>query len=107
MVERIKELCAQRDMSLKDLEQATGIGTNSIYKWDKQSPAVKYVALVARYFAVSADYLITGEESAMPNVERSLIAKFRLLDDTQKTAVFALIDGFLSKTPVIANGKIS
>ena len=107
MVERIKRLCNERDMSLKDLEQATGIGTNSIYKWDRQSPSVKYVALVARYFAVSVDYLIGVEECAMPTEENALIANFRLLDASQKNAVFALMDGFLSKTPVIASGKIS
>ena len=106
MVELIKKLCRDRDISIKDLERETGIGTNSIYKWDKTSPSVNSVALVARYFDVSVDFLIGMEESAMPDDEQRLTANFRLLDDSQKQAVFALMNGFLSQ-PVSKDAKIS
>ena len=106
MVERIKRLCNERDISMKDLEQATGIGTNSIYKWDRQSPAVKSVAVVAQYFGVSVDFLIGIGESAVTEDERRLTANFRRLNESQKQAVFALMTGFLSD-PIRKETKIS
>ena len=106
MVSTIKKLCAERGMSLKDLEQETGIGTNSIYKWDKISPAVKSVAVVAQYFGVSVDFIIGIGESAIPDDERRLRANFRLLNESQKQAVFALMSGFLSD-PIRKETKIS
>lgn len=99
MLDKIKTLCAIHQITLKELEEHCGIGKNSFYKWDSQSPAVKSVKAVADYFGVSVDYLI-DEESAVDDTETALIAKFRLLTASQKENIFNYIDFLLSQPPI-------
>lgn len=99
MLDKIKTLCAIHQITLKDLEEQCGIGKNSFYKWDSQSPAVKSVKAVADYFHVSVDYLI-DEESAVDDQETALIAKFRLLTASQKETILSNIDFLLSQSPI-------
>jgi transcriptional regulator with XRE-family HTH domain len=80
MYERIKELCKNRGITLKELETAVGVGNRTIYRWDQNSPSIEKVCAVAEYFGVSVDYLVRGEDH--PTSDRLLsYAETRLLDD--------------------------
>ena len=57
MVERIKNLCGARNMSISDLEQECCLGKHTVVRWDKHSPSVSRLAKVARFFGVTLDYL--------------------------------------------------
>lgn len=61
LVTRIKELCKDRSLSLQSLESETGLGTNTIYKWDKAYPSADKLQSVADFFDVSVDYLLGRE----------------------------------------------
>lgn len=62
MVDRIKALCKQKKISIRQLEIAVGVGNVNIARWDTQRPRVDQVYNVAQYFGVSMEYLLTGEE---------------------------------------------
>ena len=56
---RIKELCAERGITMAKLEEDLGIGTSLIRKWKTNtSPSIDKVKIIAKYFGVSSDYLI-------------------------------------------------
>lgn len=58
LLERIKELCKKRGITVSELENRVGFGKNSIYKWKTQSPKTETLQKVAEYFEVSTDYLL-------------------------------------------------
>lgn len=61
--ERIKELCKNKNISLNKLEQELDFAKGYISKLDKSTPNAKKMQLIADYFKVSVDYLMTGKES--------------------------------------------
>ena len=60
--DRIKELCKEHKISLNKLESELGFGTGYISKLDKSTPNTKKIEMIAEYFGVSVDYLMTGRE---------------------------------------------
>ncbi|MBC2103991.1 helix-turn-helix domain-containing protein [Listeria booriae] len=55
---RIKLLCDNQKISLNTLEEHTGLGKNTIRKWDTVNPSVDKLQAVADYFKVSLDFLV-------------------------------------------------
>lgn len=58
LVERIKELCLNKDTTLIGLERELGLGRGTIRNWDEKIPSVDKLGKVADYFNVSTDYLL-------------------------------------------------
>jgi len=54
---QIQNLCEERGIKIRQLEQQSGIGNGVIAKWKKSSPQVDSLSKVAKYFNVSLDYL--------------------------------------------------
>ena len=81
ILERIKKLCKQRDMNVYQLEEALGFGRNTIYQWNKRTPGIDRVKLVADYFNVSTDYLLGRTDSPqgehLSEQEQKLLMRFR------------------------------
>lgn len=63
MVDKIKELCKQRNINVYQLEQILGFGGNTIYRWNKRTPGIDKLMAVADYFNVSTDYLLGRTEN--------------------------------------------
>lgn len=61
-LEKIRQLCKERDTTITELEKAVGMGNGAIGKWRTSSPTVKNLKAVADYLGVSVDYLLTAEE---------------------------------------------
>ena len=92
MISRIKELCAEKKLTIQKLEAAAGLANGSIGKWAKASPKAESVAAVAEVLGVSMDYLYTGKETAPAEPELSedeamLLSAFRSLTDDQRRFV--------------------
>lgn len=60
--ERIKDLCKKKGITVNKLETELGFGTGYISKLDKSTPNAKKIQLIADYFNVSVDYLISGKK---------------------------------------------
>ena len=54
---RIKSLCDQHGITIKQLEQECGFGENRLYRWQDQAPSFDKVKRIADFFGVSMDYL--------------------------------------------------
>lgn len=61
MVERIKQLCKQKGMTIASLERICGFGNGSISKWNKHRPADFKVEAVAEALGTTKQYLLWGE----------------------------------------------
>ena len=57
MVERIRELCREKGISILKLEMACGFSNGSVNKWSRQSPSADMLLTVASYFGVSMESL--------------------------------------------------
>lgn len=58
LVDRIRALANQRDMSLPQLEIELGLGNGTISRWRSSSPNTDKLQRIADYFNVSMDYLL-------------------------------------------------
>lgn len=81
MKERIKNLCDSKGISMNKLEEILGFGKGYISKLGTTTPNTTKIKLIADYFGVSVDYIITGEDS---NPE----APYYLNDDAMEMAQF-------------------
>jgi len=61
MVNRIRELCKQKGMTLSSLEKALGFANGSIAKSDEKTQSARIKA-IADFFGVSMEYLMTGQD---------------------------------------------
>lgn len=97
MVERIKELCKEKGTNLSRLEAELGFANGTIKRWDKNVPASDRLLLVASYFDVTAEYLMTGEEkqpapkSELSEDEAMLLDLFRSLPEDERKSVLLLL----------------
>ena len=67
MLERIKNLCYRKEISIRQLERETGLADRTIGRWDTNMPSIDRVKKVAEYFGVTVDYLLGGENSQISN----------------------------------------
>ncbi|MBO3093168.1 helix-turn-helix transcriptional regulator [Schleiferilactobacillus harbinensis] len=58
LFERIQNTAKKRGMSLRELNNRAGLGTNAIYRWKKSKPAADKLQAVADVLHVSVDYLL-------------------------------------------------
>ena len=58
MFERVKILCEERNISIRELERQLGYSRNTLYSLKNQVPGVDKLEIIADYFAVSTDYLL-------------------------------------------------
>lgn len=58
--ERLKELRLERDLSQRDLAKATRLSQSAIAHWEnnRRVPSADVIIILARYFDVSADYIL-------------------------------------------------
>ena len=69
----IKDLAVKKKISVAELERTLGFGNGSISKWNKQSPSVDKLNMVADYFDVSIDCLL-GRTSTRSKKDISKVA---------------------------------
>lgn len=58
LYEKIKELAAQKKLSIRRLEEELGFANGSLKQWKNSNPGADKLAKVAKYFNVSVDYLL-------------------------------------------------
>lgn len=63
VVENIKRIAKEKEISVKKIGRESGVGENSIYRWDKHYPNLSSLNKVAGYLGVSIDKLLESERS--------------------------------------------
>lgn len=76
LLDKIKQLCKERGVSISQLEERLNIPSNTIYQWKKKTPSIERVKKVADYFQVSIDYLLDRTDEKDEN-EEQIITMFR------------------------------
>lgn len=66
-VERVKEICKNRNIPISRLEKDLGFSNGYIGQLRKGMFPADRLALIAEYLEVSVDYLMTGKDSAQDN----------------------------------------
>lgn len=61
IVSRIKKLAKEKNLTLAEIGQTTGIGETAIYRWDVSKPNVYNVAKVAKLLDVTIEFLLYGK----------------------------------------------
>lgn len=73
LFDNIKKLAEDNNLTIKDIEKATGLTNGQIGKWKTSKPNIYKVQLVAQYFGVSIDSLLSKEESSNCEVDQTKI----------------------------------
>ena len=62
--ERIKELRQEKNLTLKELAKEIGVTDIAISRWENElrTPNIETLVLFAKYFGVTADYLVGMED---------------------------------------------
>ena len=63
LVEKVKALCDEHEMTFASLERRLDFGNGTIRKWDNATPSGDKLAKVADFFLVSVDYLLGRDEA--------------------------------------------
>ncbi len=63
-IERLKELRENKNLSQSQLAKNTGLNQTTISSWEigKRIPSAQAIIVLAKYFGVSADYLLGLED---------------------------------------------
>ncbi len=58
--ERLKELREEKNLTFKELAEQTGLSKSALCFWenDKRTPNAEAIVTLAKFFKVSADYLL-------------------------------------------------
>ena len=99
--DNIKDLAAQKKISVAELERTLGFGNGSISKWNKQSPSADKLKKVADYFGVTIDYLLDRKPAAQTNatLEEALDSVMsydgKPITDNDREVLRGIIEGYL------------
>lgn len=58
LIDRIKSIASAKGISIKNLEDAAGLGRGTIYKWETSSPRLDKLLQVADVLGVSIDEIL-------------------------------------------------
>lgn len=67
LTSRIRYLCADRNITVAELERNIGISNGSVKRWEKSSPSIGNIVKVADYFNVTLDFLVDRVTTATPD----------------------------------------
>ena len=82
----IKELRGGKGISQETLADVCGVSMQAVSKWEngQSCPDIAFLPLLAKYFGVSTDYLLTGRNHVAENMDNDLVSnlsKQELEDD--------------------------
>lgn len=59
--DKIKEICKERGISIRELERRAGLGEGTVKKWKDFTPRADNLLKVAKVLEVSMEELLDGE----------------------------------------------
>ena len=60
ILKNIQALCREKGISVSQLERETGLGNGTVCRWRQADPTVTRLKLVADYFGVTLESLLTS-----------------------------------------------
>lgn len=114
LLDRVKGLMAQSNMTAKQLTVELGISNSSFTDWGKGkgSPSLDTVTKIADFFHVSIDYLVHGKEFSSAKqldfsnpMDKELLEKFHSLTPELREKLLGYVDGMLAAMPKTEEGE--
>lgn len=104
LYEKIKELAAQKNVSIRQIEEKLSFSNATIRRWKTQTPGVDKIQKVADYFGVTVDYLLGREEIEEPQFSPELLEAIdnaegysgQPMDDHDKEIIKGLLAGYFA-----------
>ena len=91
VIDRIKDLCFKKNISIALLERKLNFGNGTIRRWDNSPPSVEKFKKVADYFNISMEFLMEGKGR---NVSTEFIKKFEELNPEQRDIIEKIMENF-------------
>jgi transcriptional regulator with XRE-family HTH domain len=97
--ELLKRLRSQKGVTQPQLAEAIGVSKGNVGDWEtgKSKPGYQAIVALARYFDVSADYLLelnqtpdSNTKVSTPKEEEALLSVYRKLDMRDKDELFKI-----------------
>lgn len=107
LLERIKFIAEQNNISISYIEKTLGFANKSIYRWNTNMPSADKVLAVAKLLKVSIDWLLTGEEDTSASLPNDFIKKYQQLSAENKLKISGFIDIALLNTNTITEDNDS
>ena len=107
MVERIRRLCEEHGTTFGALEKKLGFANGSLRKTDGKIQSVR-LKMIADYFGVSMEYLMTGSEASKEPFtasERELLRLFQSMDADSRTELLSYAR-YKASTQESVEGKV-
>lgn len=108
LVDKIKELAKSRGKSMKQVALDLGLPYNTFYKWNKQTPKIDKIKVVADYFGVSIDYLLGNEEANTQQgidlekmLDEAMTFSGKPLSEHDREVVRNLVEAYLNSKKMI------
>ena len=101
--ENFEKLCKAKNIKPATVSKETGISTATLSNWkkDNYTPKQDKLSIIADYFNVSVDYLMTGKEPEISDdmvlEEIELLDMYRKLTDEQKENINNIMKLFIKK----------
>ena len=99
--ERIRRLAKAKNLKIVDIEKMIGAASGSLCKIDKHNPSQEKVLKIAEILEVSPEYLMTGEEKAVPalsDTQSRLLSVARQLTPENQELLIELAAALLRKS---------
>lgn len=93
VLEVIKTLASQKNVSLAEVERSVGLSSGAITKWAKSSPSSDKLVRIADYFNVSVDYLLGRTDAATEDQHYVMIQrKARRMTPEQREKTLRILE---------------
>lgn len=77
-------------MLTKEIPLTNGLTTQ--WKQGKQTPSLETVSKIAKYFSVSIDFLVTGQEFSLSESDHQILLAYHRADSGTRKCVDKLLD---------------
>lgn len=96
-VKRLELCCKEQGLTRTTWAKKIGFPEATIRNWIRNGnmPSAEIVYNFAQYFGVPMEYLLTGDESKLDDIDLVMLLKFKKLSEEQKKMIIAATDGLL------------
>lgn len=108
--ERINLLCKENHITGKEIGEKLGLKKSPLTDWknNKSKPTIDQIKIICEIFAVSADYLLFGEDTNknLTNEEYEIIQAYKQADIRTKEIVKLSLQPYMKSQIKSSNSKI-
>ncbi len=87
LLEKIKILCKEKNITIAELERTLKFGNGTIHKWNENQPSIGKVITVAKYFGINIDCLLNSDAFLPSQEARNFSTIYDSLTEEERNLV--------------------